>query len=85
MGYVELNVLNNEVTKVAIGIDLGTTNSLCAVMHDGHPEILRSETEGGSVPSVLHFGEDGEVTVGHDARSQAVADPLNTLFSVKRF
>ncbi len=85
MGYVELKVLNNEETKVAVGIDLGTTNSLCAVWKDGRPQVLSSETEGSSVPSVLYFDDRGEVTVGRAARDHAVADPLNTLFSIKRF
>ncbi len=89
MGYVELNVLNNATplpeTPLALGIDLGTTNSLAAIWRDGRPTVLRPEGRSGLVPSVIHFPEHGAAIVGREARDHAVADPRNTLFSIKRF
>ncbi len=89
MGYVELNVLNNPASTptapLALGIDLGTTNSLAAIWHEGRPTVLRQGDKSGLVPSVIHFPEHGAPIVGREARDHAVADPRNTLFSVKRF
>jgi len=84
MGYIELNVLNDE-TIPAMGIDLGTTNSLAAIWQNDRPVILRPENGTGSVPSALYATEDGELLVGRKAREHAVVDPANTVFSVKRF
>ncbi len=84
MGYIELDVLDSNVAP-AMGIDLGTTNSLAATWVDGRPVILRPESGSGTVPSVLYFHEDGRVEVGRTARDHAIADPRNTLFSIKRF
>jgi len=88
MAYIELNVLNNQETP-AIGIDLGTTNSLAAIWKDGRPEVLSpdepSKHYSAIVPSVIHFPEDGSPDVGREARDQAVVDPKHTIFSVKRF
>ncbi|MEO6709291.1 MAG: Fe-S protein assembly chaperone HscA [Planctomycetota bacterium] len=85
MGFIELTVLNNAARQLAIGIDLGTTNSLGALWKDGHPIVLHPEGENGYVPSVLHFTEDGRVIVGREARDRALLDPEHTLFSIKRF
>ncbi|MDP6518761.1 MAG: Fe-S protein assembly chaperone HscA, partial [Planctomycetota bacterium] len=85
MAYLELNVLNNSQTPMAMGIDLGTTFSLAAVMRDGRPVILHPEGGSGSVPSVIHFPEHGPPAVGRAARDQALADPTHTVFSVKRY
>lgn len=86
MGFVELTVLNNTPTdRRALGIDLGTTNSLAAVWQDGRPVVLRPEGESGIVPSAVNVREDGEPLVGREARDQAVVDPTNTVFSIKRF
>jgi molecular chaperone DnaK len=85
MGYVELNVLQPGGTQPALGIDLGTTNSLAAIWREGRPEILHTEGESGLIPSVIHFPPDGPPVVGREARARAVADPLNTIFSIKRF
>jgi Fe-S protein assembly chaperone HscA len=88
MAYIELDVLNNRETP-AIGIDLGTTNSLAAVWRNGRPEVLapqdRTKRYSPIVPSVIHFPEDGSPEVGREARDQAVVDPRHTVFSVKRF
>ncbi len=67
----------------AVGIDLGTTNSLVATVRSGTPETLSVEGESHLLPSVVHYGE--EVLVGRKAMEFAVSDPLNTLISVKRF
>jgi len=85
MGYLELNVLQPGPPQAALGIDLGTTNSLAAIWKDGRPEILRPDGESGLIPSVIHFPADGPPIVGREARARAVADPRNTIFSVKRF
>lgn len=70
-----------------IGIDLGTTNSVAAVMKDGEPEVIRLSTRTGNLlPSVVAFNaKTDERLVGHAARNQAVINPKNTIFSVKRF
>lgn len=84
MGYIELNVLNNQ-SNLAMGIDLGTTNSLAAVWKDGRPIIVHPEGKAGSIPSVIHFpGEDKAPVVGRKGRDLAAASPERTLFSVKR-
>ena len=68
-----------------VGIDLGTTNSVVAVLEGGIPTVI-STAEGGSiVPSVVGFKKDGERIVGQAAKRQAVINPENTVFSIKRF
>ena len=69
-----------------IGIDLGTTNSVAAVMKDGEPEVIRLSTRTGNLlPSVVAITKTGDRLIGHPARNQAVTNPKNTIFSVKRF
>ncbi len=70
--------------KHAVGIDLGTTNSLVALVRSGTPEILADETGVALLSSVVHYATDGSRCVGADAQQQALSDPLNTLSSVKR-
>ncbi|MCJ7543895.1 MAG: molecular chaperone DnaK [Phycisphaerae bacterium] len=67
-----------------LGIDLGTTNSLAAVMMPSGPVVVRDAAGDALVPSVIAFGSDGGVTVGAAARAQAVLNPLRTVYSVKR-
>ena len=69
--------------RVILGIDLGTTNSLAAVMTPAGPEVLRDADGVSIIPSVVSFGPDG-VTVGAEARAHAVERPLTTIYSVKR-
>ncbi|PSW02131.1 Fe-S protein assembly chaperone HscA [Photobacterium lipolyticum] len=69
--------------RLAVGIDLGTTNSLVAAVRSGVPETLNDEHGRSILPSVVHFGEQA-LLVGHDARELAQQDPVNTIFSVKR-
>src|SRR6187431_529729 len=68
-----------------IGIDLGTTNSCVAVMEGGEPTVLENAEGGRTTPSVVAFTESGERLVGTAAKRQAVMNPENTIFSIKRF
>jgi molecular chaperone DnaK len=68
-----------------IGIDLGTTNSCVAVMEGGEPTVLENAEGGRTTPSVVAFTDSGERLVGTVAKRQAVMNPENTIFSIKRF
>jgi molecular chaperone DnaK len=68
-----------------IGIDLGTTNSVVAVMEGGEPVVITNEEGGRTTPSVIAFTKDGNRLVGQVAKRQAVTNPENTIYSVKRF
>ena len=68
-----------------IGIDLGTTNSVVAVMEGGEPTVIASAEGGRTVPSVVAFTKTGERLVGQLAKRQAVTNPQNTIYSIKRF
>ena len=68
-----------------IGIDLGTTNSVVAVMEGGDPVVIPNEEGGRTTPSVVGFTKDGERLVGQVAKRQAVTNPENTVYSIKRF
>ena len=68
-----------------IGIDLGTTNSACAVMEGGEPTVIPSAEGERLVPSVVAISKNGERLIGRVARNQAVVNPENTIFSIKRF
>jgi molecular chaperone DnaK len=68
-----------------IGIDLGTTNSVVAVMEGGDPVVIPNAEGGRTTPSVVAFTKDGERLVGQVARRQAITNPQNTVFSIKRF
>ncbi|HKJ87395.1 MAG TPA: Hsp70 family protein, partial [Gammaproteobacteria bacterium] len=67
-----------------IGIDLGTTNSCVAIMEGGKARVIENAEGGRTTPSVVAFGDDGEILVGQAAKLQAVTNPQNTLFAVKR-
>ena len=68
-----------------IGIDLGTTNSCVAVLEGGEPTVITSPEGGRTTPSVVGFAKDGDRLVGQAAKRQAVTNPENTVFSIKRF
>ena len=68
-----------------IGIDLGTTNSVVAVMEGGEPVVITNPEGGRLTPSVVAFTKTGERLVGQVAKRQAVTNPENTVFSIKRF
>ena len=67
-----------------IGIDLGTTNSCVAVMEGGKPKVLENSEGANTTPSIVAFTDDGERLVGQTAKNQAVTNPTNTLFAIKR-
>jgi molecular chaperone DnaK len=68
-----------------IGIDLGTTNSVVAVMEGGQPTVIANEEGGRTTPSIVAFADDGERHVGAIAKRQAVTNPTRTIYSIKRF
>src|SRR5204862_280705 len=68
-----------------IGIDLGTTNSVVAIMEGKDPKVIANEEGGRLTPSVVAWDDKGEVLVGQIARRQAITNPENTVYSVKRF
>src|ERR1700744_4044330 len=68
-----------------IGIELGTTNSVVAVMEGGEPKVIANEEGGRTTPSVVGFTKSGERLVGQVAKRQAITNPENTVYSVKRF
>src|ERR1700755_2133020 len=68
-----------------IGIDLGTTNSVVAVMEGGEPKVIPNEEGGRTTPSVVGFTKNGERLVGQVAKRQAITNPENTIYSIKRF
>jgi len=72
-------------TGKIIGIDLGTTNSVVAIMEGGQPKVLINASGNRTTPSVVGFTEKGERLVGQPARHQQVTNPKNTVFSIKRF
>ena len=73
------------MSQKVIGIDLGTTNSVVAVMEGGDPVVIPNSEGGRTTPSVVAFTKDGERLVGQVAKRQAVTNPKNTVFSIKRF
>jgi len=68
-----------------IGIDLGTTNSCVAVMEGGEPKVIPNEEGGRTTPSIVAFTKNGERLVGQVAKRQAITNPENTIYSIKRF
>ena len=68
----------------AIGIDLGTTNSAVAVMQGGEPTIIANQEGTRTTPSIVAFTDKGERLVGQIAKRQAITNPENTIFSIKR-
>ena len=68
-----------------IGIDLGTTNSVVAVMEGGQPTVIANKEGGRTTPSVVGFSDEGERLVGAIAKRQSVTNPEKTIYSVKRF
>ena len=68
-----------------IGIDLGTTNSVVSVMEGGEPKVIANQEGSRTTPSVIAFTDKGETLVGDPAKRQAVTNPTNTIYSIKRF
>jgi molecular chaperone DnaK len=73
------------VMAKTIGIDLGTTNSVVAVIEGGEPKVIPNEEGGRTTPSVVSFSKTGEILVGQVAKRQAITNPENTVYSIKRF
>src|SRR5258705_2873739 len=86
--YTPFNVQQEARTHLmpskVIGIDLGTTNSVVAVMEGGQPTVIVNQEGARTTPSVVAFTKDGERPVGQIAKRQAVTNPENTVFSIKR-
>lgn len=71
-------------TGAVIGIDLGTTNSACAIVNKGRPQILRSKDGYNTIPSIVALNKQGKLEVGHRARGQMVLNPTQSVFGAKR-
>ena len=88
MAKISINIATGTIQKeeLIVGIDLGTTNSLVAIIHpESKQAIALKEIDNTTlVPSILHFSENGHVTVGREAKSFLETDPTNTIYSVKR-
>jgi molecular chaperone HscA len=87
MAKVSINLATGSLQKeeIIVGIDLGTTNSLVAFINpDKNPQVINDTGKGVLVPSIVHFSETGDITVGNEAKEYLTTDPHNTIFSVKR-
>jgi molecular chaperone HscA len=88
MPKIGINIATGSLQQqeMIVGIDLGTTNSLVAIIHpeSRNPVVLKEHDGNALVPSVIHFGEAGLVSVGDEAKSYLLTEPHNTIFSVKR-
>jgi len=87
MAKVSINLATGSIQKeeIIVGIDLGTTNSLVAFINpDKNPQVINDTGKGVLVPSIVHFGQAGDITVGNEAKNYLITDPQNTIFSVKR-
>src|SRR5665647_3454245 len=79
-----MHCLRSRMSRI-LGIDLGTTNSCMAVMEGGEPVVIPNAEGARTTPSVVAFTKTGERLVGATARRQAVTNPKNTVYSIKRF
>ena len=88
MAKIGINIATGSLqqSEIIVGIDLGTTNSLVAIMHPetGKPQVLKEQDGSTLVPSLVHFGDRGDILVGEKARPFLISNPENTIFSVKR-
>jgi len=86
LGLIELItvILKGTIMGKIIGIDLGTTNSCVSIMEGGQPKVIENSEGARTTPSIIAYQEDGEILVGAPAKRQAVTNPRNTLFAVKR-
>jgi len=88
MAKIAINIATGSLQKqeMIVGIDLGTTNSLVAIIHPDtkQPVVIKEHDGAALVPSIIHFGEGGVITVGDKAKEYLIAEPQNTIFSVKR-
>jgi molecular chaperone HscA len=88
MAKIGINIATGSLQQeeIIVGIDLGTTNSLVAIIHPDtkKPVALKEHNTSSLVPSVIHFDEAGNVTVGEEAKKKLISEPQNTIFSAKR-
>jgi molecular chaperone HscA len=88
MAKIAINIATGSLqqNEIIVGIDLGTTNSLVAIIHpeSNKPVALKEHNSSSLVPSVIHFGSNGELTIGDEAKGFLVSDPAHTIFSAKR-
>jgi molecular chaperone HscA len=88
MAKIAINIATGSLQKdeIIVGIDLGTTNSLVAIIHPetNMPMALKEHNTSSLVPSVIHFDEQGNITVGEEAKKKLITEPQNTIFSAKR-
>ena len=88
MAKIAINIATGSLQQpeMIVGIDLGTTNSLVAIIHPDtkKPVVLKEHDGAALVPSIIHFGEAGAITVGDKAKEYLITEPQNTIFSVKR-
>jgi molecular chaperone HscA len=88
MAKIGINIATGSLQKeeIIVGIDLGTTNSLVAIIHPGtnQPLALKEHDRSSLVPSVVHFGDASSITVGNEAKNYLITEPHNTIFSAKR-
>ena len=88
MGKIAINIATGSLQQqeMIVGIDLGTTNSLVAIIHpeSRQPVVLKEHDGNALVPSIVHFDKTGAITVGDQAKNYLITEPQNTIFSVKR-
>ena len=88
MAKIAINIATGSLQQdeIIVGIDLGTTNSLVAIIHpeSKKPVALKEHNSRSLVPSVIHFGDGNNITVGEEAKQYLATDPANTIFSAKR-
>ncbi len=88
MGKIAINIATGSLQQeeIIVGIDLGTTNSLVAIIHPDtkKPVALKEHDSSSLLPSVIHFDETGNVVVGEEAKKKLISQPQNTIFSAKR-
>ena len=88
MGKIAINIATGSLQQqeMIVGIDLGTTNSLVAIIHpeDRKPVVLKEHDGNALVPSIIHFDKGAVITVGDEAKNYLVTEPQNTIFSIKR-
>ena len=88
MAKIAINIATGSLQKeeIIVGIDLGTTNSLVAIIHpeSKKPVAIKEHNSNSLIPSIIHFDDNGSVTVGEEAKKYLLTDPANTIFSAKR-
>jgi molecular chaperone DnaK len=82
---MEEKTTGKTISKKIVGIDLGTTNSVVAVLEGANPNVIPNSEGGRTTPSVVAYTPNGEILVGQLAKRQSVVNPENTFSSVKRF